>query len=71
VFLDFYVAALCNLGFTICGSYTEQVWPPLVYSNSNVLYTTNPCQKSACNTQIYIDLLVNATLFELPCQVSK
>jgi len=31
VFLDFYVAALCNLGFTICGSYTEQVWPALPY----------------------------------------
>jgi len=25
VFLDFYVAALCNLGFAICGSYIEQV----------------------------------------------
>jgi len=32
VFFGFYVAALCNLGFTICGSYIEQVWPPLVYS---------------------------------------
>jgi len=31
VFLDFYIAALCNLGFTICGSYIEQVWPPLLY----------------------------------------
>jgi len=30
VFLDFYVAALCNSGFTICGSHIEQVWPPLV-----------------------------------------
>ena len=29
VFLHFYVAALCNLGFTICGSYIEQVWPTL------------------------------------------
>ena len=29
-FLYFYVAALCNLAFTICGSYTEQVWPPLL-----------------------------------------
>jgi len=29
---DFYVAALCNLGFTICGSYIEQVWPPLIYA---------------------------------------
>ena len=25
VFLDFHVAALCNLGFAICGSYIEQV----------------------------------------------
>jgi len=31
VFLDFHVVALCNLGFTICSSYIEQVWPPLVY----------------------------------------
>jgi len=30
LFLDFYVAGLSNLGFTICGSYIEQVWPPLV-----------------------------------------
>jgi len=30
VFLDFYIAALCNLGFTIRGSYIEQVWPTLV-----------------------------------------
>jgi len=29
VFLDFYVAAHRNLGFTICGSYIEQVWPLL------------------------------------------
>jgi len=29
VFLHFYVAALYNLGFTICGSYIEQVWPLL------------------------------------------
>jgi len=32
VLLDFYVAALYDLRFTICGSYTEQVWPPLVYN---------------------------------------
>jgi len=25
-------AALCNLGFTICGSYIEQVWLSLAYS---------------------------------------
>ena len=31
VFLDFYDAALCKLGFTICGSYIEQVQPPLPY----------------------------------------
>jgi len=24
---------LCNLGFTICGSYIEQVWPPLLYAS--------------------------------------
>jgi len=29
VFSDIYVAALCNSHFTICGSYMEQVWPPL------------------------------------------
>jgi len=33
VFLDFYVAALCNLAFMICGSYIEHVWPPLLYNN--------------------------------------
>jgi len=32
VFLDFYVVALCNLGFTMRGPYTEQVWPPLLYT---------------------------------------
>jgi len=31
-FLDFYVAALCNLSFMICGSYIEQVWTPLLYA---------------------------------------
>jgi len=30
VFSDFYVAALCNLCVTICGSYMEQVLPPLL-----------------------------------------
>jgi len=30
VFSNFYVAALDNLGFTICGSFIEQIWPPLV-----------------------------------------
>jgi len=29
VFLDFYVVARCSLGFTICGSYMEQVWQHL------------------------------------------
>jgi len=29
VFLDFHVAALSNLAFTICGSYIEHVWPTL------------------------------------------
>jgi len=32
VFSDFYVAALCVVGFTICGSFIEQVCPPLVYT---------------------------------------
>ena len=27
--LNFNVASLCNVGFTICGSYIEQVCPPL------------------------------------------
>jgi len=43
VFLDFYVAALCNLRFTICGSCMEQVWPLLEYSitsDLNVLMHT-------------------------------
>jgi len=30
-FKIFMFAALCNLGFTICGSYIEQVWPPPLY----------------------------------------
>jgi len=29
VVLDFYVAALRNLAFTICSSYMQQVWSPL------------------------------------------
>jgi len=40
VFLEFYVAALCNLGFTICGSYIEQVWPPLAYYIKSYCGTT-------------------------------
>jgi len=36
-FSNFYIV-LCNLGFTICGSYIEQVWPPLVYRFSFVVY---------------------------------
>jgi len=31
MFLDFYVAALCNLDFMICSSYTKQVWPSMAY----------------------------------------
>ena len=34
MFLDFFVAALCNLGFAICSSYKGQVWPPLLYENT-------------------------------------
>ena len=33
MFSDFYVAVPCNLGFTICGSYIEQVWPSLICTN--------------------------------------
>jgi len=40
VFSDFYVAALCNLGFTICGSYIEQVWSPLIYRMDPVMELT-------------------------------
>jgi len=32
MFSYFYVVALCDLGFTLCGSYTEQLWPPLAYN---------------------------------------
>ena len=39
MFLDFYVAALCDLGVTICGSYIEQVWPPLLYTLASLNYT--------------------------------
>jgi len=31
VFSDIYVAALFHLRFAICGSYTEQIWTPLLY----------------------------------------
>jgi len=31
VFLDFCVAALCNLGFTVCGSDMASGQPPLSY----------------------------------------
>ena len=31
MFLDICVVALCNLGFTICSSYIEHVWPHLTY----------------------------------------
>ena len=34
VFLDVYVAVLYNLNFTMRGSSTEQVWPPLAYENA-------------------------------------
>jgi len=40
VFLYFYVAALCNLVFTICGSYIQQVWPPLPQLVFNSFYST-------------------------------
>jgi len=29
VFFGFYLAALCNSGFTICGSCIQRVWSPL------------------------------------------
>jgi len=38
VFLDFNVTALCNLGFTTCGSYMEQVWPPLYITLFSVFH---------------------------------
>ena len=48
MFLDFYVAAFCNLGFAICGSCMEQVWPPLVWSIwwtfSRLFLDANPMQ---------------------------
>jgi len=34
LFLDFSAEDLCNLGSAICGSYVEQVWPPLLYTYS-------------------------------------
>jgi len=32
MFSDFYVAALCNVGFMLCILYIEQVWPPVIYA---------------------------------------
>jgi len=46
VFLDIYVAAHFNLGFTICGSNIEQVWPPLVYWGSKIWQEVPPDIKS-------------------------
>jgi len=40
VFLAFYVAALCNLGFTICGSYIEQVLAPPDIYHTNFIHCT-------------------------------
>jgi len=37
--LDFCGAALCNLDFIICGSYIQEVWPPLLYRISPQLLT--------------------------------
>jgi len=39
VLLDFYVADLCTLGFTICSSYIEQVWPPLLLDISTFIHS--------------------------------
>jgi len=38
VFLDFYVAALSNPGFGICGSYIQQVWSPLLFKIISVWF---------------------------------
>jgi len=32
VFLDLYVAALCNFAFMMCGSYIEHIWPSLIHT---------------------------------------
>jgi len=49
VFSDFYVAALCNLCFTTCGSYMEQVWPPLLYSIRAVTVGTDNEEQSVAS----------------------
>jgi len=45
-FLDFYAAALCNFDFMIRGSYTKQVWPPLIVGCYN-----GPWNKNGWKTQ--------------------
>jgi len=63
VFLDFYVAAFFKLDFTICGSYKEQVWPPLDYNMypppppftklfTNANETTNYCCQNFFKTRV-------------------
>jgi len=41
VFFYLCVAALCNSGFTMCGSYIEQVWPPVLYKREILQVQTN------------------------------
>jgi len=57
VFLDFYVVALCNLGFAICGLYMEQVWPTLFYVFRDSIYIfilglslSEGCPKRRCKS---------------------
>ena len=37
--MDFCVAALCNLGYTMCGSYIEQVCPPCLKALSMLIFS--------------------------------
>jgi len=62
VFSLCYVAALCNLGFTIWGSYMEQVWPPW-----NVL--SNYCSWDLISLLSLFDLLKKTVC--IPCPINS
>jgi len=48
MFLDFYVVALYNLGFTICGSDIGQVSPPLPYKIEILQLQTDATKTERC-----------------------
>jgi len=55
VLLDFNVAAR-NLGFTICGSYIEHVWPPPAYRHTRTELTKNSFHVFLLSTFIFKEI---------------